>query len=311
MSHEVITTATGAHAMRDLTTGEVMHPGVGPLVESERLYVTPSRLVQRLAAPGADPLVVLDAGLGAGSNAVAAWRAAETAEAHGVCADARAPTLTSDSEQRDPGGLAALPAGTPKLAHASAGLGRGLEIVSVDRTLAALELAISPEHAAAFGFDAPAVEAARRLLRDGSTAGVRTRWRVRVGDLLAELALEPADSVDVVFWDPYSPRASPAIWNLTAFSALRRVCRAGATVHTYSAATSTRTALLLAGFAVGYGAAVSSKQRHTTVAALDARDLTKPLDRSWLLQLTEAARCWPSDAPPDALAQLQAHPQFQ
>src|SRR5207237_3404890 len=47
-----------------------------PLVESERLYVRPSRLVERLREKGDGPLVLFDVGLGAGSNAVAAWRAA-------------------------------------------------------------------------------------------------------------------------------------------------------------------------------------------------------------------------------------------
>ena len=57
---------------------EVMHPVIGPLVEADALYVVPSRLAARLAqtseADPTAPLVLLDVGLGAGSNAVAAWR---------------------------------------------------------------------------------------------------------------------------------------------------------------------------------------------------------------------------------------------
>src|SRR5882672_1855434 len=71
--------------MRSLSAGEVMHPGVGPLVEAEQLYVRQSRLedrLTRLTGPGggagaARPLVVLDVGLGAGSNALAALAASE------------------------------------------------------------------------------------------------------------------------------------------------------------------------------------------------------------------------------------------
>ena len=59
---EVVTTRGGARAMRDITTGELMHPIVGPIIEAEQLYVKPSRLKDRLGA-GGPPLVLLDVGL--------------------------------------------------------------------------------------------------------------------------------------------------------------------------------------------------------------------------------------------------------
>ena len=80
MSCDVVITASGAPAMRDRASGEIMHPGTGAAVEPVELYVLPSRLEARLRAPddgaenGGAPLVVLDAGLGAASNAIAAWR---------------------------------------------------------------------------------------------------------------------------------------------------------------------------------------------------------------------------------------------
>ena len=49
-SHEIVRTRGGALAMRSLADGEVMHPGVGPLVEAEQLYVRQSRLRERLVA---------------------------------------------------------------------------------------------------------------------------------------------------------------------------------------------------------------------------------------------------------------------
>jgi len=268
--HEVVVTRTGARAMLDRVTGELMHP-IGPLLESERLYVTPSRIATRLCESGRGPLVLLDAGLGAGSNAIAAWRAS----------------------------------------HVLPQTARKLAIVSIDRTLAALELALAPEHAAAFGFEGDAAAAAQALVANHSHEDARTLWRVRVGDLVSELAAEPAESVDVVFWDPFSPRAEPALWSVRALRALRRVCRAGATVHTYSGATATRTALLLAGFAVGYGGAAGDKQKHTTIAAVDAADLTEPLDGRWLERLTRSSAAWPADAPADALSQIERLPQFR
>jgi queuine tRNA-ribosyltransferase len=271
MTHEVVLTRGGAHAMRDRATGEVMHPVVGPLVEAERLYVAASRLSERLRTPDAGPLVLLDAGLGAGSNAIAAWRVA----------------------QQQPSAA------------------RRLEIVSIDRTLAALELALQPEHAAHFGLIDEAADAARALLREHRTTNARSGWRLRLGELLCELAREPAESLDLVYWDPFSPRADAALWSVQAFSALRRLCRAGATVHTYSGATATRSALLLAGFAVGYGPAAGDKQKQTTIAAVRCEDLAQPLDRRWLERLSRSSAAWPADAPADAFSKVERAPQFQ
>lgn len=76
MPCEVVRTHQGAWAIRDLQTGEIMHPGVGPLVEAQRLYVEQSRLAERLQR-SSRPLILFDVGLGAGSNAAAAWKAAE------------------------------------------------------------------------------------------------------------------------------------------------------------------------------------------------------------------------------------------
>jgi queuine tRNA-ribosyltransferase len=79
MSHEVVRTTGGALAIRSVDDGEVMHPGVGPLVEAETLYVRQSRLAERLRA---GPVVLFDVGLGAGSNALAARAEAERSGGH-------------------------------------------------------------------------------------------------------------------------------------------------------------------------------------------------------------------------------------
>lgn len=257
--------------MFDRATGEIMHPEVGPLIEVERLYITPSKLAERLCSAQHHPLAVLDAGLGAGSNAIAAWRTARE----------------------------------------SSGRTRMLELVSIDRTVEALEVALEPEHAAAFGFDEPAAAAARELLTGHRHESPHTAWRLQRGELVSELANIAAESIDVVFWDPYSPRADPALWSTQAFRALRRTCRAGATVHTYSGATATRTALLLAGFSVGYGPSAGEKQKRSTIAAVNHTDLTQPLDKAWLEALRPTSGSWPVDAPSDPLELLKQHPQFQ
>jgi queuine tRNA-ribosyltransferase len=262
---EIVLTSQGAPAVRDHQVGEVMHPVVGAAVESERLYVAQSRLRERLAEPG-PPLVLLDVGLGAGANALAALRA----------------------------GLAAA--------------GRGLEIVSLDRETDALALAASDDGAARLGLAPGEVEACRAILGAGRFERGRVRWRLVRGDLHETL---PGLAVlaDVLFWDPYSPRADPAPWSLQAFSAARARCAPGATLFTYSTATATRTSLLLAGFAVGRGDPSGPKEE-TTAAATDAALLARPLDARWLERVARSSAPFPDDAPPDALERLRALPQL-
>jgi queuine tRNA-ribosyltransferase len=266
---EIVVTRSGALAMHDRSVGEVMHPIVGPRIEAEQLYIAPSRLGARLERSAPEPLVLLDIGLGAGSNAIAAWKVSEH-----------------------------LPASA-----------RRLEIVSFERDLEAIELASSEAHAPPFGFEGAARDAVRAVLADGRHETSRTVWRLVTGELPATLEREREASADVVFWDPYSPRSNPSLWTMEAFVALRRLCRADATVYTYCAATAARSALLLAGFAVGFGEAMR-EGRQTSKAALHPRDLEQPLDHRWLQRLGRSSAPFPSDAPSDALTRIAALPQF-
>jgi queuine tRNA-ribosyltransferase len=63
--------------IRDVNSGEVMHPIDDPAEEARLLYVEQSRLVERWQMSGADPLVVWDVGLGSAANAMAAIFAVE------------------------------------------------------------------------------------------------------------------------------------------------------------------------------------------------------------------------------------------
>ncbi|MDB4974536.1 MAG: queuine tRNA-ribosyltransferase [Myxococcaceae bacterium] len=271
MGCEVIVTRTGVKAMQDRETGEVMHP-IGPTREAEQMYVQPSRLGARLEAPHLEPLVLFDVGLGAASNAIAAWRVSEA--------------LSADA--------------------------RKLEIVSFDHSLAPLELALQPEHAETFALGGRAGEAARVLLGgEGATyQSARTTWRMHLSDLRVALEAQPSAVADVVYWDVYSARGCPALWTLATFRSLRRVCRDGATVHTYSGALAARAVMLLAGFAVGLGPSSGAKQKHSTIAASNLCDLDQPLDRAWFERLAKADVSLPADAPQDAIAQIAALPQF-
>ena len=268
-SHEIVRTRGGALAMRSLADGEVMHPGVGPLVEAEQLYVRQSRLRERLVAgEGAEVgrLVLYDVGLGAGSNALAARSASEG------------------------------------LSEAAA----RLELVSFERDLGALELAL--EAGEAFGWRGEPADAARALLAAGVHETARTHWRLVRGDLLETLAPQTVPA-DIIYWDPFSPRANPALWTVAAFSAARRLAGLRCALYTYSASTATRVALLLAGWAVGVGDAIGDKAQ-TTTAAVAVSDLVRPLDRAWLARLSRPDVPLPSDAPPGAIARARLAPQF-
>jgi len=267
MSHEVIRTRKGIAAMRSLDAGEVMHPGVGPLVEAEQLYVRQSRLAQRLQTTVRRNLVLFDIGMGAGSNAVAARIESERA-----------------------------PAGAARL-----------ELVSFERDLGALELAL--DHPADFALDGENGDAARALLAHGKHETERTCWRLHHGDVLEALGRETC-LADIIFWDPFSPKANPDLWTIAAFSAVRRVANASATLFTYSASTAVRAALLLAGWAVGVGDSIGEKAA-TTAAAVAVDDLTRPLDRQWPHRLSRADAPLPSDAPADIVARILALPQFR
>jgi queuine tRNA-ribosyltransferase len=94
-----------------------------------------------------------------------------------------------------------------------------------------------------------------------------------------------------------------------AFAALRGRCAPGCTLFTYSTATATRSALLLAGFHVGVGDPSGPKEE-TTAAAVPPAAPARPLDARWLARLARSSAAWPVDAPPDALDRVRAHPQF-
>lgn len=287
---EVVKTRAGESAVLDRATGEVMHPVIGPRAEADALYVRASRLAERLLATSdhAEPLTLLDVGLGAGSNAIAAWRVAESIHAEWM----QSSTLASAA------------------AHLQPPPPRRLSIVSFDRTLAAMKLALRDEHAEAFGFEGAAGVAALSLVTTGHHANQHSEWRMVEGELPATLGREAPEFADVVFWDPFSPRANPELWNMGAFSELRRLCRSGATVHTYSCATAVRSALLLAGFSVGIGEGTGSKEGTTLARVGEAQALARPLDKRWLERLARSSAPFPGDAPSDALERIRALPQF-
>jgi queuine tRNA-ribosyltransferase len=195
-----------------------------------------------------------------------------------------------------------------RCARSAAG-GRPLAVVSFERELGALELAASDAGAARLGWSPADLAAARALLARGRHEEPGLTWRLALGEAPAALAAAP-ELADLVFWDPFSPRANPGLWTLGAFAALRGRCAPGCTLFTYSTATATRSALLLAGFQVGVGDASGPKEE-TTAAALPPAAPVRPLDERWLQRLARSSAAFPVDAPADALTRIRAHPQFR
>jgi queuine tRNA-ribosyltransferase len=265
---EIVATSSGEPSVRDAQAGEVMHPVIGAAVESERLYVAQSRLVERLLQPG-PALVLFDVGLGAAGNAMAAIRA-----------------------------IRAAPPGR-----------RPLALVSFERELGALFLACSDDGARRLGWSAGEAAAARALLHGGRHEEPGLTWQLRLGEALDRLDAEPLRA-DVVYWDPFSPKVNGPLWTSGAFARLAARCAPGATLFTYSTATATRSALLLAGFAVGHGDASGPKEE-TTAAALPPALPARPLDGRWLARLARSSAPFPPDAPRDALERISAMQQFR
>ena len=90
-------------------------------------------------------------------------------------------------------------------------------------------------------------------------------------------------SPDAIFYDPYSAKGNPDMWNLDIFTKLRktldpeRLC----ILTNYTASTYIRVTLLLAGFHVGIGCEIDKKNQ-TTIFSNHLSALKNPLDPDWL-----------------------------
>jgi queuine tRNA-ribosyltransferase len=275
LSCELVTLASGAIALRDRITGEVMHPGVGPQAEAETLYLAPSRLAHRLCEPGA-PLVLWDVGLGGG--ALAAGAAA----------------------------IALQRAGRRRLDIVS---------FECDLSAFRLVLASPHAERMGLGHANSEVRlAAEAVAERGYYESDALHWRLVEGAVPATLGEHRHAQAHIVFWDLFSPNVHPELWSRAAFEVLRECVDDTCTVHTYSAATAVRTSMLLAGFFVGSGVAIGAK-RETTEAASMASGLRAPLGQAFLLRVGRSTAAFSADVltgcgAERALTMLRSHPQF-
>jgi tRNA U34 5-methylaminomethyl-2-thiouridine-forming methyltransferase MnmC len=268
---ELVTLRNGARAVRHLGHGEVMHPSIGPWQEALRLYVDQPRLAERLRLPG-PPLVILDVGLGAATNAVAALtRARELG-----------------SERR-----------------------RALEVISLEVDLAPLRLALADPMGFPFlqPFRDAAEALMRDGVWEGEGLRWRLLLGNAISQLQGELP--PADLVFFDPFSPASNPEMWTEAVLSQVRSRSREDGEGALLMTYSAATPTRVTLLLAGFYVGPGVSTGTKGE-TTIASTRLEALESPLGARWLERWRRSSSRAPHGAAltPALEARLLAHPQW-
>ncbi len=269
---ELVTLRNGARAVRHLGHGEVMHPSIGPWQEALRLYVEQPRLAERLRQPGS-PLVILDVGLGAATNAVAALTRA-----------------------REPG----------------AERRRPLEVISLEVDLAPLRLALADPAGFPFlqPFRAAAEALMRDGSWEGE--GLRWRLLLGNAITHLEDELPPANLVFFDPFSPASNPEMWTEAVLSRVRSRCREDGEGALLMTYSAATPTRVTLLLAGFYVGAGVSTGTKGE-TTIAATRLEALEAPLGARWLERWSRSSSRAPHGAllTPEVETRLRAHPQWR
>lgn len=142
-------------------------------------------------------------------------------------------------------------------------------------------------------------------------------WQLVLGEFLDTVARAP-DPPDVIFYDMWSSKTSPAVWTLDAFRRLFAACGARAVeLFTYSSSTAVRAALLAAGFHIARGRATGDVPETTialTPAALWSKGPREMLGAEWLARWERSDAKFPSDVPEEARAEfaqrIRAHPQF-
>ncbi|MCY1030778.1 MnmC family methyltransferase [Corallococcus sp. BB11-1] len=269
---ELVTLRNGHRAVRHLGHGEVMHPAVGPWQEALGLYVDQPRLADRLRQPG-PPLVILDVGLGAATNAVAALTRA-----------------------RELG---------PERA-------RELHVVSLEVDLAPLRLALADAEGFPFLQPFRAAAESLMRDGSWEEPGLRWTLKLGDAVPFLDGELPLADLVFFDPFSPASNPDMWTESVLARVRRHCREDGEGALLMTYSAATPTRVTLLLAGFFVGAGASTGTKGE-TTVASTRFESLAAPLGTRWRERWERSSSRAPHGAEltPEVERRLRTHPQWR
>ena len=277
-NYEVIRQEGGFHSVRDMRSGEVMHSVNDPSVESRALYIDQIDLESALADTDLNPFVIWDVGLGAGTNAMTAVAESEAVRVRNSRAC------------------------------------RPLHLISFENDLDSFRLAMT--NPSLFPFMRH--EAPEHCLADGhwhSSDGM-LRWTLLEGDFISLLDL--AEVPDCIFYDMYSAAANEWLWSADVFTRIFHRCASKDTrLITYSSSTQIRSALLAAGFFVGYGAG-SGPRTDTTIAfnsrkAIDSRITL--LGDEWLSRWNRSsartAKSISDTERADIESRVRNHPQFR
>jgi chorismate dehydratase len=95
--------------------------------------------------------------------------------------------------------------------------------------------------------------------------------RLVVGDVrrvMKRFCRDYREFFDAVFHDPFSPKVNPEMWTFELFSLVGRFMKGDGILATYSASSSVRKALLMAGFGVREGVAIGRRSRSTIASFL-------------------------------------------
>lgn len=201
--------------------------------------------------------------------------------------------------------------------NALASTGADVELHSFDKTTAPLEFAVA--NTDSLPYLAPHRDHVLDLLQHGvAQPAPGIRWLFHKGDFQDTLMDRSLPSPHSIFWDPYSPATNADMWTLPLFQELRAKISTPCLLTNYSRSTATRTSLLLAGFFVGTGDAIDTKDE-TTIAAIHYGELRRPLEKRWLKRVLASGNAAPlrsenyslSPIGPADYTALAAHPQFQ
>lgn len=145
------------------------------------------------------------------------------------------------------------------------------------------------------------------------------RWELHEGDFRDNAA--KCAPPELVYFDFYSPKASPELWNVATFKVVHAAAERFASEHsgratnlyTYSASTRVRVALLVAGFFVGFGRSTGTKS-DTTAASTKFVELESPLDARWIERFKRSheplPHGWPIERRDELFELVLRHPQF-
>ncbi len=231
-SYEIYTSPIGFSSIRQLSSGEIIHPHGNPYAEALLLYAEQSRIAHLLQIPSPHTLQVWDVGLGAGCNAYAVLHTALDLQNRGQ-------------------------------------LKRSFSLTSFEIDLEPFRLVVSrPDLFSYADHNASAEILKTGSYTTNSDAGVAVTWNLKHGDY--RQLLKEAPHPHIIFYDPFSYKSEDApLWSKEAFELLKSKLSSSpyesTLIYTYSRATRVRALLLSCGYFVASGVATGAKSE-TTVA---------------------------------------------